>query len=597
MTVDLESLRARDILSPLDYRLAQTLGRIGDESRAEVLCAAALASHQTREGHVCLDLRRLAAFPVVVDNQGQAAEIVGLPPEAHWKAALGSSALVGAPGRAEPLVLDGAGRLYLRRFWHYEQQLAQAIRARAAQHELPVDQAALDQGLARLFPPENGADNLQRLAALTALRYRLCVITGGPGTGKTSTVVKILALLLEQARTLELPPPRIALLAPTGKAAARLAETIARAKNSLRCEPSIVRQIPEHAATIHRALATAQRRSRYRGAGEPYLESDVVLVDEASMVDLELMARLISAIPTSARLLLLGDPDQLASVEAGAVFGDICRAAVASTAEINALRRCTVSLSRTYRYTAASGIGALAAAIKTGDTGSAFELLRSDQYPELRLVELGASRDFERSLRDTVVAGYTPFMRAPEVAAQLRALDRFRLLCAHRRGAFGSERLNAWIGDIAAQHLEMTDRAHPTTTREPIAISRNDYRLELYNGDIGLLLSDPSRPHAAQALFLTSDGSYRAVSPWELPAYERAFVMSVHKSQGSEFDEVAVLLPAELSPVLSRELLYTAITRARVSVTIYASAEVVRQTIARRVERASGLSDALSSTP
>lgn len=596
MTLDIKRLRADNVLSPLDDRFSQAMGRMAGETRSDVLAAVALVSKQLRDGHVCLDLARVIAAPFLLDENGQAIEVQGWPSLDHWLEQVRSSSLVGTPGHAEPLVLDNAGRLYLRRFWCYERQLAEAIGARTTDCEIDVDSRSLQSGLERLFPRQGNDDksDLQRVAAETAVRRRLCLITGGPGTGKTSTVVKVLALLLEQAQALHNRTPRITLLAPTGKAAARLVETIRRAKATLDCTAQIKELIPEQASTIHRCLGAVARATRFEDSAPVLLESDVVLVDEASMVDLELMARLFSVVAPRARVVLLGDPDQLFSVEAGAVLGDICRAGVALDEKPSAstLTRSIVTLSRSYRHTGDSGIEALAAAIRAGDGLEALAIVGSNRYPDLKLVEPSAADLFDASLREMVKSGFEPFVQAQEIEAKLERLTRFRVLCAHRRGPFGAERMNLWIANtLLARDGVGTD--HAMRAGEPVVVTRNDYRLELYNGDVGLVLPDPKRRQELRVFFPTPDGNYRSFTPWELGSYESAFAMSIHKSQGSEFDHVAILLPEHLSPVLTRELLYTAVTRARRSITLYASAEVVKQTIARRVLRTSGLRDAL----
>ncbi len=396
MTPALRDLREAGALSPLDEHFGRAMARLAGDARPEIELAAALASRDVGNGHVCLDLRRLAEGPVLADESG--VPVVGLswPDAAAWLAALRESPLVGGAGGVAPLVLDAAGRLYLRRYWEYERRLAEAIRARAAALDESSDPALLREVLQRLFSgPGSAEPDWQRLAALTAVRRKLCVISGGPGTGKTYTVVKILALLTELCQRSGRRPLRVTLVAPTGKAAARLVESIRSAKATLDCSDRVKEAIPEEAATIHRCLgAYRDRATRFRHNADNPLATDIVLVDEASMVDLALMTRLVDAVPAHARLVLLGDKDQLASVEAGAVLGDICntgaprsysRAFVDSAAQISGddlpldpqappetgIWDCIVELTRSYRYEKASGIGALAAAINRGDPEAA----------------------------------------------------------------------------------------------------------------------------------------------------------------------------------------------------------------------------------
>ena len=633
MSGALELLRERGLLADLDWHFASTVARLGGEARHEVVLAAALASRQVGQGHVCLDLPRLIAGGALVDDSGAPVECAW-PAVDAWTAGLRESPLVGSgagDATVTPLVLDQAGRLYLRRYWRHQTRLAAAIRARAEQEDASVDAALLVEGLGRLFPDhgsapgadaaapgaERGMDGAppdwQRLAALVAVLRRFCVISGGPGTGKTHTVVRILALLVEQALATGSRAPRLTLLAPTGKAAARLSESILDGKADLPCAPAVVAAIPHDAATIHRGLGAMPGRSaRFRHGPDNPLVTDVVLVDEASMVDLALMARLVDAMPPHARLILLGDQDQLASVEAGAVLGDICNSGAprafsrpfvervasrfgahlpdAAAPGAGGIGDCIVQLTRSYRYRSDGGIGRLARAINAGDVDGVFAALaggggvaRVDPAPD---GALGAA--LERAVLD----GFAAYLRHSEALERLRALGRFRVLCAHRRGPFGVETVNAQIAALLA------DAGHIRPDGEfydgrPILITQNDYQLELFNGDVGTMIDDPQRPGAYLAVFVGADGQPRRVAPSRLPPHETVFAMSVHKSQGSEFDAVAVLLPEQPSPIVSRELLYTAVTRAREQVTLYGSHAVVEHAVTHRIERASGLRDAL----
>lgn len=622
MTVTIEALRTAGVLSALDQHVARAVGRIGGEAREEVLLAVALASRQVGNGHVCLDLPRVAAMPILSAEEGQPLVEQPWPGLDVWLAALRSSPLVGDGSTITPLVLDPAGRLYLRRYWEHEANLADALRARATHVHTTVNGSWVRATLDRLFPRAlpAGEPDWQRLAALVALLRRFSVISGGPGTGKTFTVVKILALLLEAAQRTDRGRLRITLVAPTGKAAARLAESIRTAKGSLPCGEAIRTAIPDEAATIHRVLGSINGSStNFRHHAENPLATDVVLVDEASMVDLGLMRRLVAAVPARARLILLGDQDQLASVEAGAVLGDICntgaarsysRELVEQVAQLSGdhlppspqaplqtgIWDCIVQLTRSYRYGPESGIGTLARAINAGDVDTALAILESPDYREVTRVEPVPSDDLGEPLRSAVIRGFGAYLTAGTPLAQLRELERFRVLCAHRRGPSGVDQVNRQI-EAALADAELIRPQRSTYVGRPVMVTRNDYQLGLFNGDVGILGDDPARPGGSFALFAGSEDSVRRFSPSRLPPHETVFAMSIHKSQGSEFDAVAVLLPETVSPVVSRELLYTAVTRARRAVTIHASREVVAHAIERRIERASGLRDALWGQP
>jgi exodeoxyribonuclease V alpha subunit len=599
-------LHRRGVLSALDWHFARVLARVGGETDEDVLLAAALASRHVGAGHVCLDLTRVAAREAPLDDAGEPVTGYEWPAPAAWLAALRASALVAAPGGAEntPLVLDGRSRLYLRRYWQHEQRIIAAIRSRL-QSDVPIDRPLLAAGLERLFPAaESGATVDQRGAALAAVSRRFCVISGGPGTGKTYTVSRILALLVEQALHSGVAPPRVLLMAPTGKAAARMMESIRRDAATLACEETVRAAVPTDASTIHRALGTMPGRlAEFRHGRDRPLVADVVLVDEASMVDVALMARLFDALQPATRVILLGDQDQLASVEAGAVLGDICNAGSDASrqapratsderpaAGTGTIRDCIVHLTRSRRYGPQSGIGRLARAINTGDADGALAVLRDGGEVALRAP--GAHGQLGAELEAQIEGGLRPYLSAAEGLDQLRALERFRVLCAHRRGPFGAVVVNQQIEQLLSGR-GLLRGGEVFYARRPIIITENDYQLGLFNGDVGVIVRDRDDPSVRVACFVGADGAPRLLFPARLPAHDTVFAMTVHKSQGSEFDEVAVLLPAQASPVVTRELLYTAVTRARERVVIYAAPETVRHAVSHPVERASGLRDAL----
>jgi exodeoxyribonuclease V alpha subunit len=614
----LETLRRAGWLSALDCQFARSMARLGGEDDEAVLLAVAFASQQVSGGQVCLDLAAPPEAPVSLLEAGQETPTIDWPEPDGWRSALASSPLVESAAAAAaqapeagaqtpPLVLDAAGRLYLRRYWEHQERLAAALRARAedALGADELDEAELERDLDRLFPGNGEAGigpDLQRAAAECALRQRLCVISGGPGTGKTSTVARILVLLVLQAAALGRPTPRITLAAPTGKAAANLAESIRVNLARIEVAPEVRDAVPSHSATIHRVLGSIGGGRRFRHDARNPLATDLLLVDEASMVDLALMERLCGALPGPARLILLGDRDQLASVEAGAVLGDICnvggaeRGAEAALEEQQAsgpLEGRVVQLRHSYRYDAASGIGALARAINEGDAEAALALLEGDLHEDVRLETPPLSGRLAGALADEVRSGYAPYLDAADPPARLEAMDRFRVLAAHRKGPLGVEDLNRQIEAV----LAATGRIQPAPglyEGRPVMMMRNDYELELYNGDVGLIARPPEqREGALRALFPASGAAPRWVSPLRLRAIDTVFAMSVHKSQGSEFDAVAIVLPDRVSPVVTRELVYTAVSRARRRVTLYASPEILRAALARRVERPSGLREAL----
>lgn len=613
-------LASRGGLRALDHQLALALGRLVGETDERVLLGAALASRAVGRGHVCVDLGAAVASPLLDDDDEPIVDVT-LPSLDDWLDALRASELV-APscqGPPRPMVLDEKGsgsRLYLWRYASYQQRLAEALTTMAAT-SMPLDTEQVAPDLRRLFPNElpQGEIDRQRLAVLVALRRRFTVISGGPGTGKTTTVARLLAMLQAQALAVEGRPLRMTLVAPTGKAAQRLGEAIEASARKLDVDPAVRAAIPTRAATIHRTLVfQPQTPTRFQHGRDQPLATDLVLADEASMIDLALMTKLVEAVPSSARLVLLGDRDQLTSVEAGAILGDIfdparhpgySRGFAAEVRELTGeaievarddappIADCVVQLTKSYRYGATSGIGALARAVNDGDQARAVAVLKGDAampYGEVALASLDPGRPLEGSLGRTVVDGYRGLFDGAEPADRLARLGAFRLLCAHRRGDLGVEGMNAAI----EHHLRRAGLSSATGDHydgRPILVTQNDHQLELFNGDVGVIVHRPGR--AARAFFPDPNGGVRSFHPSRLPPHETVFAMTVHKSQGSEFDRVALLLPKSISPVLTRELVYTALSRARQRADIHGDEAVLRAAIERRIVRASGLGKAL----
>jgi len=598
-------------LNEIDRQFAAFICRQAGSDDPHLEAAAALLSRGVVAGDVCLDL-------ACALSEGDAARY-GIESLESWLQRLTTFSVVGAPGEFKPLILDHANRLYLHRYWRYEDELAEAIMKRGAAAQF--DKELLKQGLARLFPtPAGGETDWQRVAALAAVSRRFCVISGGPGTGKTSTVVKVLALLLEQqekqveveAEKAEGRPKwsvRIALAAPTGKAAARLKESI---MGGVACADEVRALIPEDVFTLHRLLGYLKGSCSFRHNGENPLPYDIVIVDEASMVSLPLMAKLVDALRNDTRLILLGDRDQLASVEAGAVLGDICDtggihgfspgfAALAADLSgdilpvqesIGPLGDAVVLLRKSYRFSSAGGIGTVGALVNAGDGAAALAACQDPAIPDISLAPPPQAAALGEALASRIVAGFSAYLKEATPEQAFAQFARFRILCAMRGGPYGVEAVNLLVQQRLAQ-AGLIDPQGRWYAGEPVMITRNDYNLGLFNGDVGLILPDPESGGDLRAFFPTGAGAMRKVLPLRLPDYESAFAMTVHKSQGSEFDRVLLILPDRDAPLLTRELLYTAITRAKSSVEMLAAGELFLTAVQRRIVRRSGLRERL----
>ncbi len=606
----IDRLHAAGGLSDLDREFARLMERLSGSNDELLPLAAALVSRASNEGNICLPLDSLAGTLI---SAGESA--VRCPDLKQWVSALRESPVVGSPGEWRPLVLSGS-RLYLYRHWADERSLADFLRERSEGgiYGRNVDIPLFREGLARLFDGDDEeSTDWQKVAATLAVLKPFCVITGGPGTGKTTTAAKILALLMEQAKSLS---PRIALAAPTGKAAARLQEAIRESAGRLCCGDGIRSKLAVmEAATLHRLLGHRSGYASFVRYEEELLPYDVVIVDEASMVSLNLLCSLTRALPRDAKLILLGDRDQLASVEAGAVLGELCgperrrRYSRSFGAMITAasgqslpllsegdgqspIGDCIAELRRNYRFGAESGIGVLSRAINEGGPEEVFSILRKGEHSDLGWKSVPNPRDLSRTLKALVIAGYGDYLEAGTPSAIFERFNRFRILCALRDGPYSVNTLNVAVeGILASEGILQPGRLW--YEGRPVMVTRNDYGLRLFNGDIGIALADPDHDNALRVFFPAADGTMRAFNPYRLPEHETVFAMTIHKSQGSEFDRVLLVLPGGDARVLTRELLYTGLTRARMRIDVWAGEAALKAALSRRIERVSGLRDVL----
>ncbi len=617
----LASFNQAGVLNSADVHTALAVCRIGSEPDERVALAVALLVRALRNGSVCVS--PLTVHLTVFDDAESAIDTSDLPwPEpAAWAAACTASPLVriGADGPADrPLRLVGE-LLYLERYWQQQESVRLELRRRFDLAPPTVDLAQLTATLDRLFGDDgvgSSADQ-QRLAAAVAALSWVTVIAGGPGTGKTTTIARLIALLRDQPG----PLPQVALAAPTGKAAARLQEAVATAAAGLGAADQAMLAGLE-ASTLHRLLGwLPSNRSRFRHDAENPLPHDIVIVDEMSMVSLTLMARLVEAVRPTARLILVGDPDQLSSVDAGAVLADVAaapgrpnvpmttalRATRTLDAETEAPVHGVVGLTRTWRF--GGGIAELARAIRQADADRAVAVLRGggddlvfteiDAASALAESPLGfaAPADIDASRLGGLVQVVRETARAVRRAAladdrpaALRALDEHRLLCAHSRGPYGVQtwglRVERWLEAGITGYGEDGE----WYVGRPLLVTANDYDLGLYNGDTGVIVRTPDGPRAAFA----RGGTTMQFAPVRLDTVQTVHAMTVHRAQGSQFGEVAFVLPPTDSPLLTRELLYTAVTRARHRVQVIGTADAVARAVERPANRASGLRDRLA---
>ncbi len=596
--------------SNLDIHFASFIDRLDGRNIPEIYLAAALVSSSRSQGHICLDLKSVAGKYLFDDGDGN--PIIS-PDLSDWLEKLHKSSVIGKPGEFKPLILDDDSKLYLYRYWDYQDKLANFIKDRIeieqTKHNLELINKRLDQFFS---PTRNDEIDWQRIAAFNSLQKKFSIISGGPGTGKTTTITKIMAFLLEQS---EGNPPTIALAAPTGKAAARLQEAIKNTKSKLNCSDHIKELIPEEASTIHRLLGTIPNSPYFRFNAQNPLPVDMMIVDEASMVDLALMSKLVQALNPKCRLILVGDKDQLASVEAGAVLGDICDTGnehhysnpfcrhvheltgfdLANPLEKDSepgIQDCIIQLQKNYRFSSDSAIGAASRSVNAGDGDGALAILKDENFPDAKWIPLPPAHALSHQMKNSIIHGFKDYLTARDPIEAFQRFEQFRILCALREGPYGLSSINPMAENFLKEE-NLINPDQPWYHGRPIMITSNDYQLDLFNGDVGLALKDSESADEIRVFFISADNTIRKFHPLRLPAHETVFAMTVHKSQGSEFDHVLLLLPDRDSPVLTRELIYTGITRARKKVEVWGVEPIFKNAVSRRIERTSGLRDAL----
>ena len=559
-----------ELLTAADIRIADRVAQIAGEESDAVRLALALAIRSVRNGSTCIELAE------IVDELGAQHADLPWPDLATWHAEVAASALVDAD---VPVVRVEGRLIYLDRYFELETDLTRDLVERGERPPPVPDEALLASDLARLFPGEGYAE--QRAAGGRAARGWTSVLTGGPGTGKTTALARLLAVLAAQATAAGRPPLRVALAAPTGKAAARMKEAVAAVADAdgfTDTERAWLKGLT--ASTMHRLLGYRPDNStRFRHDRRHRLPHDVVVVDESSMVSLTLMARLVEAVRPDSRLVLVGDPDQLASIEAGTVLRDLVGGwGDGPTSPVSQLQS-------GHRFGGA--ISELALAVRDGDADAAIGILRSG-HDAVRLVPGDHLADTIRDLVLPDARAMVDAAGAGRVEDAVRLLDGHRLLCAHREGPFGATTWNdhvvRWLGEESGYTL-----GRPWFAGRPVLVTENDRGLRLYNGDTAMTV-----PAGEGLAVVVAEEERRRFAPSRLGTVHTAYAMTVHRSQGSQFERVSVLLPDDDSRLLTRELLYTALTRAQTSVTLIGSEDAVRAAIDTRVLRASGLAERLA---
>jgi len=582
-------LKETGLFKPIDIQLAGLLLDLTGKDDLHLALAAVMVNKALEQGHVCLDLARIAGQPLYMLGEFfpdfelrvpiLPAPMEGLrAPELNtWIEKLKDWDVVGESGQFKPLILNDT-LLYWQRYFSYEQELFSALQQRG-QNSLPFDCSRLKQSLDRYFPPSSDID-WQRLACFIAVYKRLCVITGGPGTGKTTTVVKILAVLAEQYG----PGLKVAVVAPTGKAAQRLSQVLNELKQNLDLDQKLKQILPDEALTIHRLLGYKRFSPYFRHNRDNPLSVDVLVVDEVSMVDLPLMTKLVQALRNDARLILLGDKDQLSPVGVGSVMGDICAPGQINSfssefrddynhvglnsngQERTSLGDCLVELRQNFRFGDDSHIARISRAIRAGEAGSGGS---NDLYfqnsSQWQWIEVDDEEKLNQVLPEILEKYFNEYFLSSGPEQGFAHFNRARILCPLKNGIWGVEGLNF----LAEKVFEAKGWLRPMSRwyhRRPVMITQNDYGLKLFNGDIGLTWKTGQE---TKVYFQDESGAHlRAIRPVRIIGAQTAFAMTVHKSQGSEFETVIFVLPPRDIPLLTRELVYTAVTRAKKKIVV-----------------------------
>lgn len=530
--------------------------KLDETNNPAVAEAATVLIEQVQQGRIAIPIKEIDDSPA-------------------WLEKLMQSRTVGQADEFTPIIVD-SGHIYIHRYWDYQKRLLNEINTRTQFTNVLENSQSLHQTLNKLFPSDSEETDWQKFAAASALLKPFLIISGGPGTGKTTTVTKILKLLVQKHYQSHDYDPRIILAAPTGKAAMRMQESIRDAADEA------LNALLDDASTIHRVLGYIPNQINFRHNKQNPLSADIVIIDEASMIDLALFTKLIEAIPEQAHLILLGDKDQLASVETGSVFNDLCANAdnpfsenrikqilnLDSDSTSQSINEHIAVLQKSYRFSTNSGIGRLAKAVTNNEAQTTLDLLADEDYPDIQQIAISALKtNFQQHCLQPWQNYFDAIKNKANLDEIYQAFQHFRILTALRVGQTGSETINQHI----EQHLQrqFLKGQSPWYNGRPVMITQNNYQTGLFNGDIGIMLKD--QQGELKTWFQTLDGNWQSFPISRLPAHETAWAMTIHKSQGSEFEHVLMVLPDVETPVLSRELIYTGLTRAKSSLKLATS--------------------------
>ena len=549
---DLDNLFEHHFFSTLDYFFAVSMARAFNEKEPIVLISCALVSKLLFEGHICLDIKEMSGTVRSISQTKN--DLVKFPDLKIWLNALEKSLMI-SDNIQTPLVLDCDHKLYFSKYYNFQIRLSKNIAQRVSLKPLQLDEAAIDEMLELYFSKTGKHSIRQKKAVKNAVFNYFTIISGGPGTGKTYVTTVIKKIFLLSAEKLSLPTPKIICVAPTGKAASKM----------------------EQGSTIHSILKPLRDTPGFYYNKSNPLQIDVIIIDEASMIDISLLTRLLEAVPIEAKVIILGDKHQLSSIQAGSIFSDIC--------SVKGLSSNIFFLEYNFRSKGKTGIENLSKAIHNNDGKCLEEILTSGRYPDIVFENFQDNVPVANVVKKYILKGYKPFVNADTVEAALNELDDFKILCAHNSGEYGTLQINHVCENILRSDNNFDIQGK--LFKKIIMVNTNDYKKGLFNGDTGIVFEKKGE---VNTFFKTLENKIKQYRASDLPEHGVAFAITIHKSQGSEFKTVLIIVPGKLSPVMTRQLLYTGVTRAKIKIIIVGNIDIIKKAINLSVKRNSGLS-------